>query len=127
GDRPARRGPGTGVERPGTANRGGEQVADVLAAARHDGGALQHRVAAAARGAVAVQRDGEGVPGGDGAAAHREPADPLAHRARQVDRVIRTAHHVEVVAGDAVVEEGRAGRVAAVIPGRRFQVVLELL
>src|SRR5207247_8543012 len=67
-DRPARRVPGTGVERPGTANRGGEQVADVFAAARHDGGALQDRVAAATRGAAGVQGDDDGGPVGGEAA-----------------------------------------------------------
>ena len=39
-----------------------------------------------------------------------QPADALAHRASQVDRVAGPAHDVEVVAGDAVVEERRTGR-----------------
>ena len=74
-----------------------EQLADLLLLVVHHRRTGDHRVAAAARLAIVVQRQREAVRRRDRAALHLEPRDALAHGARDVEHVVRAGDDVEVV------------------------------
>ena len=77
-----------------------EELANLLLLVVHHRRTAQHRVSAAARLPVVVERQCEAVRGLDSSAAHLEPSHALSHGARQVQRVVRAGDDVEVEAGD---------------------------
>src|SRR5205823_13768231 len=87
----------------------------------------QHRVPATAGLPVAVHREREAVGGLHDPAFIGEATDALQRRTGDVDVVNHAAHDVEVVARDAVVDDGAVRLVGVEVQGGVFEKFTQLL
>jgi hypothetical protein len=109
GERPARPIEGAGLERAQSPDLVRDEVAHVLCPVVDHGGAAQHGVPATALLPVAVERERERIAGRHRAPPDPQPADALARGATDVDHVLGAVYDVEVVAGDATVDDRPPG------------------